>query len=224
MYEITVGICCYNQKRWLHRCLRSLSTQTIDKDKFEVILVNDDPESNLDDIIQVFMPHLNIKLVNNEINIGLSMSLNKILKQATGRYFVRVDSDDYVSTHFLNILSVFLYLNSGPRVMDSNANYQAVKCDYFKTNDTGRLLSRHSSKDEPIACGVMFNYEALCNVGFYNEKFKMREGHELMKRFEKKYEIGNLNMPLYKYRIHDSNRTKNIDELEKYDKKLGEIK
>ena len=47
MYEITVGVCCYKQKEWLHRCLRSLSNQTLDKSKFEVVIVNDDPEERL---------------------------------------------------------------------------------------------------------------------------------------------------------------------------------
>jgi glycosyltransferase involved in cell wall biosynthesis len=224
MYEVTVGIACYKQKKWLHRCLRSLAAQTMDKRLFEVIIVNDDPESCLDDVIDVFKPFLNIKLLNNDNNIGLPASLNRILKQAIGRYFVRVDSDDYISRHMLTTLTTFLYLNSGPRIMDTRSNFQAVKCDYFKVNDTGELLSRHDSRDEPMACGVMFNYEALINVGLYNEQFKMREGHELMIRFEKKYSVGHLNMPLYKYRMHDSNRTNDIKQVKQYDKKLGEIK
>ena len=51
MYQVTVGICCYKQKKWLHRCLRSLCSQTFDKNQFEVIIVNDDPSDCLDDIM-----------------------------------------------------------------------------------------------------------------------------------------------------------------------------
>ena len=43
MYEVVVAICCYKQKHWLHRCLRSLSVQTLEKDRYEVVVVNDDP-------------------------------------------------------------------------------------------------------------------------------------------------------------------------------------
>ena len=71
MYKITVGISCYKQKQWLHRCLRSLVNQTIGKDKFEIILVNDDPEERLEDICDKFADNLNIKLINNEKNLGL---------------------------------------------------------------------------------------------------------------------------------------------------------
>ena len=48
----------------------------------------------------------------------------------------------------------------------------------------------------------------------------MREGHEMKLRFKKKHKIGHLNLPLYKYRFHSSNRTKNLKILKKYDKKL----
>ena len=66
MYEVVVAVCCYKQKHWLHRCLRSLSTQTLEKSKYEVVVVNDDPNDRLEDIINVFDPHMNIRLINND--------------------------------------------------------------------------------------------------------------------------------------------------------------
>ena len=141
MYEITVGVCCYKQKEWLHRCLRSLSNQTLDKSKFEVVIVNDDPEERLEDITKIFKNNINIRLINNHRNYGLPTSLNKILKTSTAKYFVRVDCDDYVSSHYLYILSKFLESNTGPRIINSDCNYQAVACDYFKVDDTNVILS-----------------------------------------------------------------------------------
>ena len=220
MYKITVGISCYKQKRWLHRCLRSLVNQTIGKDKFEVVLINDDPEERLEDVCSIFSKHLNIRLINNEKNLGLPSSLNKILKNSLGQYFVRVDSDDYVSKHFLYMLSTFLDMNSGPRIMGSDMNCQAVACDYFKVDNTGQLMSRHSAEKEFVACGIMFTYESLCDIGFYDEGYKMREGHEMIRRFKEKYKVYNLPLPLYKYRIHESNRTKDSEQVQNYDKKL----
>ena len=220
MYKITVGISCYKQKRWLHRCLRSLVNQTIGKDKFEVVLINDDPEERLEDVCNIFSKHLNIRLINNEKNLGLPSSLNKILKNSLGQYFVRVYSDDYVSKHFLYMLSTFLDMNSGPRIMGSDMNCQAVACDYFKVDNTGQLMSRHSAEKEFVACGIMFTYESLCDIGFYDEGYKMREGHEMIRRFKEKYKVYNLPLPLYKYRIHESNRTKDSEQVQNYDNKL----
>ncbi len=200
--------------------MRSLVNQTIGKDKFEVVLINDDPEERLEDICNIFSDHLNIRLINNEKNIGLPASLNKLLQNSLGQYFVRIDSDDYVSRHFLYMLSTFLDMNSGPRIMDSEINCQAVACDYFKVDNTGQLMSRHSAEKEFVACGIMFTYESLCDVGFYDEDYKMREGHEMIRRFKERYKVYNLPLPLYKYRIHESNRTKDSEQVQDYDKKL----
>ena len=52
----------------------------------------------------------------------------------------------------------------------------------------------------------MFLRRCLDEIGYYNEKFKMREGHELKKRFLLKYKIGRLSKPLYNYRQHAKNR------------------
>ena len=221
MYQVTVGICCYKQKKWLHRCLRSLCSQTFDKNKFEVVIVNDDPSDCLDDIVHNHKNHLNIRVLNNTQNVGLPSSLNKILNVALGRYFVRVDCDDYVSKDFLYMLHTFLSQNSGTMMGE---NYQAVACDYFKVDNVGRVLSRHSWEEDFIACGVMFTYESLAGIDFYNEDFKMREGHELMKRFNKEYDVHSLKVPLYKYRIHNSNRTNEKTKTKIYDNKLGENK
>ena len=54
----------------------------------------------------------------------------------------------------------------------------------------------------------MYRKECLINISLYNEKFKMREGHEINKGL-KKYKIGRLELPLYKYR-GTKNRTKNL--------------
>ena len=220
MYKVTVGVCCYKQKDWLYRCLRSLSKQTISKKDFEVVVVNDDPEENLEEVCAPLSDYLNIRLINNEKNLGLPGSLNKILQNSLGKYFVRVDADDYVSKHFLYLLSTFLDMNSGGRIL-RGPGYQAVACDYFKVDDIGGVISRHSSSEEPIACGTMFTYESLCAIGFYNEEFKMREGHELLTRYTSEYNLYNLPMPLYKYRMHEYNRTKDLNEVNKYDNKLS---
>lgn len=213
--KTTVGISCYKQKKWLHRCLRSLTSQTIPKDEFEVIVVNDDPEEDLNDIFENMKETLNLRIINNSKNLGLPGSLNKILKSARGRYFVRVDSDDYASKHFLHTLSLFL---------DKNRSYQAVACDYQKVDEIGQLISYHSAEKEPIACGIMFTYESLSEINFYDENFRMREGHDLIKRFLKKFSMLHLPISLYRYRMHGENRTNNLEELKIYDKALNDDK
>ena len=212
MYKVTVGICCFRQKKWLYRCLRSLANQTMKKNDFEVIIVNDDPEQDLEEICFKLQDVLNIRLLQNKKNEGLPRSLNKILRNSRGRYFTRVDSDDYVSRHYLEYMTIFL---------ENNRNYQAVNCDYKYVNEIGTVINQHVSQNEnTIACATMFTYESLCEINFYNEEFKMREGHELLERYIKKFKLFNIPLPFYRYRIHESNRTKNKKDTDKYDKML----
>ena len=70
-----------------------------------------------------------------------------------------------------------------------------------------------------IACGIMFRRECLFDIGLYNEDYKMREGHDLRRRFNQKFKMGHLELPLYKYRDHESNRTKSKD-IKNFDEKI----
>jgi hypothetical protein len=67
----------------------------------------------------------------------------------------------------------------------------------------------------------MFKTENLVEIGLYNEKFLLHEEKELRIRFEKKYSIERVPLPLYRYRKHQSNMTNN---KKKYNKKLKLLK
>ncbi len=210
--DISVLICSFNHASWIERCIRSLLNQNyINSSDFEIILIDDSSKDETKQILNNFSDIPNLRIVRNKKNLGLPKSLNKGIKFARGRYLVRVDSDDYVSRNLLFLMKLFL---------DMNRNYQAVAVDYVKVDQFEKMISRENCNKKEIACGIMYRRECLINIGLYNEKFKMREGHEINKRFKKKYQIGRLEFPLYKYRMHNSNRTKNIKKTNYFDKLL----
>lgn len=216
MKEISIIVCAFNHEKWIERTLRSLINQKIIKKvDYEILIVNDKSKDNTKKILKKYNNINNIKITNNSKNLGLPSSINKAIHQSSGRYIVRVDSDDYVDRYFLFLLHYFL---------NNNREYAAASCDYIIVNDKEQFLHKGNSELNEIACGIMFRREALIDIGLYNKNFSMREGHELKKRFEKKYKIGRIPFPLYKYRKHSSNRTKNIRLLSRYDKKLENLK
>ena len=216
MKEISIIVCAFNHEKWIERTLRSLINQKIIKKvDYEILIVNDKSKDNTKKILKKYNNINNIKITNNSKNLGLPSSINKAIHQSSGRYIVRVDSDDYVDRYFLFLLHYFL---------NNNREYAAASCDYIIVNDKEQFLHKGNSELNEIACGIMFRREALIDIGLYNKNFSMREGHELKKRFEKKYKIGRIPFPLYKYRKHSSNRTKNIRLLSRYDKKLKNLK
>ena len=212
--EISVIICSYNHEKWIERCIKSLLIQkNIKKNQFEIILVNDASKDNTKKILRKYSKFKNLNIINNKKNIGLPGSLNKGIKKSIGRYIVRVDSDDYVNKYFLFLMKFFL---------DIYKNFQAVEVDYFKVDSKDKIITFSKYKKESIACGIMFRRESLFNLGLYNKKFKMREGHDLRKRFLERFKMGKLNLPLYNYRMHSLNRTKKKN-IKNYNEMLKKI-
>ena len=213
MIKISVIVPVYNQEKFLGRCIRSLLSQQYNKNNYEIIIVNDGSTDNTPKVINKYANQLEI--LNNKDNLGLPQSLNIGINYASGSFIIRVDSDDYVNNKFLLYLSDFLI---------ENPEYDAVASDYLLVNDTEAVLKRENCEVNPIACGIMFRLEQLIDIGLYNEEFHFREEEELRKRFEKKYSIHRIPLPLYRYRKHENNMTNNIEKMAIYKNKLDDKK
>ena len=125
--QVSVIVPVFNAELYIGRCLRSLLKQTLDIDNYEIIVINDCSTDNTKQVINPFIGDINY-LENNK-KLGLPKTLNTGIKNAKGQFIIRVDADDYVSSHFLHILSLFL---------DENRKYQAIACDYKKVNELGK--------------------------------------------------------------------------------------
>lgn len=196
--SVSIIIPIYNQEKWVGRCLRSLINQTMDRDQYEIIVVNDGSTDRTDYALKLFEDE--IILINNKENKGLPASLNIGIKKSRANHIVRVDADDYVNENFIFLLNEFLLLNN---YMD------AVSCDYFLIDDQENVLARKDCIKNPLGCGIMFKATHLFEIGLYDEDFQLWEEKELRHRFEKKYQIHRLELPLYRYRRHNNNITNN---------------
>ena len=163
--------------------------QSIDKSRYEIIVIDDASTDNSEKIIKKYSKE--ITLISNKKNLGLPASLNKGINNAKGRFVIRIDSDDYVHKDFLKIPYLFLTLNS---------DFDAVSLDYYKVDDRENIISKNNCITDPIGCGIMFRHENLVEIGLYDEKQLLHEEKELRLRFEKKYSIKRIQLPLYRYR------------------------
>ena len=198
-YEISVIIPTFNREKYIGRCMRSLLTQSIGTDNFEIIIIDDGSTDDTQKILNAFKE--DIKILENKKNLGLPASLNKGIKACTGKYVVRVDSDDYVNKDFLKILHLFIA---------HNKDFSAAACDYYLVDNDENFVERVNCEEKPIGCGIIFKKKDLISIGLYNEKFLLNEEKELRKRFEKKFSIQRVALPLYRYRKHNENMTKNL--------------
>ena len=213
--KISVLISVFNQEKYIGRCIRSLLSQTLKDDLYEIIVVNDGSTDKTPYALKLFTdPNKSlVKVINNDKNIGLPASINKAIHSSKSEYFVRVDSDDWVSKDFLKIMYTFL---------EKNTYMDAIACDYVVTDEKEEAIERRNCLLNPIACGIMFRKIQIVDIGYYDENFLYQEDKELRIRFEKKYKIHRLELPLYRYRRHNSNMTNNQEYLDQFNNKLIE--
>lgn len=213
--KISVIVAAFNQERFIGRCLRSLLQQTIPHSEYEIIVVNDGSRDLTHYALDLFSDPKEsvVKVLTNMTNLGLPTSLNKALRKASGKYVVRVDADDFVNNNFLNFLHYYI---------EENREADAVACDYLLLDDKERVIKRCNCLEEPIACGILFRKDHLFEIGLYDENFRIWEERDLKIRFEKKYKIERLQLPLYRYRRHEKNITNDQEMAKIFEKNLQE--
>lgn len=209
--KISVIVPVFNQEKYIGRCLRSILSQTIPDNEYEVIVVDDGSTDRTPYALDLF--HNAIVTIRNATNEGLPVSLNKGISLAKGKYIVRLDSDDFVNTNFLNFLLFYI---------QSKLSCFAVACDYLLVDNDENVLDHCDCEQKPIGCGILFDKEYLMNIGLYDEDFLYNEEVELRRRFEKETKIERLPLPLYRYRRHEKNMTNNKKEMRRYDNKIRE--
>ena len=211
--QVSVIVAAYNQERFIGRCLRSLLHQTFPKKSYEIIVIDDGSTDRTSYALSLFIDPSDsiVSCITLDANKGLPTALNLGINASRSRYIVRVDSDDFVNSNFLNFLHYYL---------ETNPSAEAVACDYLVVDDAEVVSARLSSKEYPIACGIMFRKEKLLDIGLYDESFLRNEERDLRIRFEKKYQVDHLSLPLYRYRKHDHNITNDTNIMYEYQLKL----
>jgi glycosyltransferase involved in cell wall biosynthesis len=199
--QISVVIANYNYGKFLGRCVRSILSQTVDRKIYEVVIVDDASTDDSLAIMNTFRSE--VRVIQNEANMGLAYTANVGITSAKGRYVVRLDSDDYVHSDFLrNLLLGFEFF--GKQV-------QAISTDYLKVTPVGEFLSYGFAEIEPIACSIAFKMDALETLGYYNDALRIGEEVELRERFSSaNFRIRNVNLPLYRYVQHSKSLTKSV--------------
>lgn len=103
---VSVVVPVYGVEKYIKRCAESLFSQTIAA-SCEFIFVDDCSPDNsigiLKSVVQKY-PALDVKIIVHEKNKGLASARNTGFAQVTGKYFINVDSDDWVEPNYIEVL------------------------------------------------------------------------------------------------------------------------
>ena len=96
--KVSVIIPVYNVALYVERCLLSVLNQTWQD--LEVLVVNDcTPDNSMEIVRRVVVGHPRgamVRVLEHEVNRGLSAARNTGIRAATGDYLYFLDSDDYL--------------------------------------------------------------------------------------------------------------------------------
>lgn len=104
--EISVIIPTYKPSYYIWECLKSLAIQSLDKKKYEVLIIlNGEKENYYSNIKSWIEKHKveNFKILYTKIS-GVSNARNMGLDNSNGKYIVFIDDDDYVDKNYLEEL------------------------------------------------------------------------------------------------------------------------
>ena len=126
--RVSVLMSVYNGAPYLELAVQSILSQTYDD--FEFIIVNDGSTDDTDEILGLFADTRIVRICNPN-NIGLTRSLNLALRQASGEFIARQDSDDISVPEKLSMQTAFL---------ESHPEYGLVGCATKRIDSGGKYL------------------------------------------------------------------------------------
>lgn len=117
---ISVIVPAYNCAKTIEKCIVSILNQSYSD--LELIVINDgSTDETKEKILRYVDMDKRIRLVD-ETNSGVSVARNKGIRSAKGKYICFIDSDDYISPEYLQVLYEAFLPNSLPVV---NFSYNA---------------------------------------------------------------------------------------------------
>lgn len=188
--KVSVLMSVYNGEQFLRESIESILYQIFSD--FEFLIINDGSTDGSKEIILSYNDP-RIRLIENEMNIGLTKSLNKVLRAAKGKYIARMDSDDICKPDRLESQVTFL---------DNNPDFKLVGSWCEIIDNDGKLIDVWKLDFSPDYINyilhfrnclthstVMFDRALALELNGYNESIERAQDYEFWTRFNKKTRI-----------------------------------
>ena len=105
--QVSILVPIYNVSPFIERCAHSLFCQTFQD--IEYVFVNDcTPDDSMEKLQKAIEQYpqrkKQIKIINNSQNYGIGKTRNILIDNASGKYLLFVDSDDYITSNMVELL------------------------------------------------------------------------------------------------------------------------
>tara|TARA_B100001250_G_C19774154_1_gene778733 strand:- start:650 stop:1348 length:699 start_codon:yes stop_codon:yes gene_type:complete len=212
--KISILLSAYNDGKYLPYAIESILNQTYEN--FEFLIRNDGSTDETFEILDRYRQiDKRIKIFNDSNNIGLTKSLNLLLKEAKGDLIARQDTDDFSFKERLEIQLDYLLRGD----IDACTTRAVVKQTFKTTPNKSYYLPKHfvmKIKNPYIHGSLLIKKEVMKKLGGYDEKFYYAQDYKLMSDLIRNgYILKIIKTPLYVLN-QKNNISTNFSEEQRY--------
>ncbi len=147
----SIIITFYKNTRVLLACLDRLLWSLSNRNDFEIIIVNDNPNINLTNVLKKYKNFIDV--INLKENLGYSGACNVGSKKAIGEFLIFMDSD---------IIVTYQWLDELLRCAQSNPNFGAISsCTLRMQNNTVEYFGMYLYESDSIKPRYNFSNSTL---------------------------------------------------------------
>lgn len=190
---LTIAIPTYKRPQFLQQAIDSAVHQQKSGIRYNVIVVNNDPETDLTELEQLYRnAPVDVRFYTNERNLGMLGNVNRCVELAEGKWISFLHDDDLLLPNYIHEISKYLEDDDTacliPRrylLFDGNGRQALEKKRRIKHAMLGLFPGRHLHRKDayPIraednvfawqncygapSCGVVFNKEKIKASGLF---------------------------------------------------------
>ena len=207
----------FNSERFVSEAIESILNQSF-KD-FEFLILDDASADKSIEIIKDYeKKDPRIKVFQNEKNLGVVESRNKLINLAKGRYIAWIDSDDIALENrfeeqikFLDEHSEIGLVGTYPIIIDENGKETGK---WLFETDPQKLKIELFFHSPFLSSSVIIRKNCLPQ-NFYDPRFPVSEDFDLYSKISEHSETANIPEFLVKYRINSKGLSKsNTEKME----------
>lgn len=209
----------YNGAGYIRQSINSLLSQTLHD--FELIVVDDCSTDTTPDILRSIRdPRL--RVFRNDTNLGVVLSRNRCLAQATGEYIAMQDHDDL--SRPTRLAKQAAYLDAHPHTVLLGTAAHTLEAGRLAppkrpTQSSPALLAWLLLVANPLICSsIMFRAAAARQLaqdtdGFMRPDYTYADDFDLYHRMQHFGAVARLDEPLTIYRLHQTNASRTHEDV-----------
>lgn len=208
MPKVSVLMTNYNAGEYIREAIESILQQTFTD--FEFIIVDDGSTDKSWSIIQEYSQRdARIRCYQNERNLWISLTRNRLIDLALGKYLAWLDSDDIAEKRRLALQVDFLEKNPEYGIVGSwmtlvNKSGQGIEVRKLPVSDDKIRDSFYFRTPVSLGC-QMISKKYREKIGYYNGELGSAEDLDFLLRASRYCKLANIPEALIQYRLHGNN-------------------